>query len=101
MYNNIATILNDQGKHDEALKNNEKCLNIRINTLSSIYPSLATTYSSIASTFHYLRSLEQALEYAEKTVNIDIQALPPGHPQTQIHMQNLEVIKQELTNSRR
>ncbi len=101
MYNNIATILNDQGKHDEALKNNEKCLNIRINNLPSIHPSLATTYSSITSTFYYLRSLEQALEYAEKAVNIDIQALPPGHPQTQIHTQNLEVIKQELANSRR
>jgi tetratricopeptide (TPR) repeat protein len=100
LYHNIATILNDQGKHHEALKNNEKCLNIRINTVPSLHPSLATTYSSIASTFHHLRDLPQALEYAQKAIDIDIQALPPDHPQTQIHMRNLEVIKQELVNSR-
>jgi hypothetical protein len=48
-------------------------------------------YNTIASTLHHLWSFIQA-------VDTDIQALPPYHPQNQIHMQNLEILKQELTS---
>lgn len=45
-----------------------------MNIFPAIHPDLAATYSSISNTFHHLRSLEQALEYTQKAVNMDIQA---------------------------
>jgi tetratricopeptide (TPR) repeat protein len=94
LYNNIALILNCKGEHKKAMENNERCLNIRINIFPDIDPSLATTYNSIASTYYYQQSYTEAVKFAEKAVEIDNLALPPDHPQTKIHKENLNRFKE-------
>lgn len=114
LYNNIATVLNHQDKCEQALVNNIRCLIIREHILPPLHPSLATAYNSIASTYHYLQFFSQseeqafeedmyaqkAVDYAEKAVNIDNQALPPDHPQTKIHTQNRDFFVSKRTNSK-
>lgn len=107
IHNNMAQILNSQGKHDAALQNNKKCLRIRQRTLPSIHPDLAIAFNSMAVTFHHLRrSIEtednsdeaneygqKALDYAVKAVNIDRQSLPPDHPQSVNHDKNFKYLQ--------
>ena len=97
LYNNIAIVLSYQGKHQQALANNERCLRIRELILPPLHPSLATAYNSIACTYHHLQLLlhneeysPEAVDYGTKAVNIDRQVLPSGHPQTKIHTENLD-----------
>lgn len=63
------------------MKNNEESLRIRVKTLPKIHPDIATAYNGMAM-------------YAQKAVDIDMQALPADHPQTLQHKRNLEILKQ-------
>ena len=113
VYNNMACVLNSQGKHEQALINSEKCLGIRSSLLPSNHPSLAIAYNTAAITYNHLRQFSEskgdrsktneyarkALENAEKAVNIDQQALPLKHPQLEIHQKNRDHLKNRVNNS--
>ncbi|CAF3249194.1 unnamed protein product [Rotaria sp. Silwood2] len=98
LHANIATILDDQGKYEEALEKCEESLKIRLKIFPAIHLSLASTYSTIANTMHHMRSHAKAIEYAQKALDIDRQALPPDHPQTLLHVYNLDVFKQQQSD---
>ena len=109
VYNNMACILNSDGKHEQALVNNEKCLGIRQVLLPETHPDLAIAYNSIAITYRYLwlsseskgysakakEHAEKALEYAKKAVEIDKISVPPEHPQVKIHEINHKYLIKE------
>ena len=50
----------------------------------------------MATTLNNMGSHAQAVEYAQKAVDIDKQALPPDHPQALSHLNNLEILKRQL-----
>ena len=93
LYVNMAIIYNSQGKYEEALKNNEESLKIRLKIFPKIHPTIASAYSSMAATLNNMGSHAAAVEYAQKAVDIDKQALPPDHPDALIHIRNLEAFK--------
>lgn len=95
----MATILNDQGKHEEALEKCEESLKIRIKIFSALHPSIASTYGTIASTMYHMKSYAKAIEYTQKALDIDLQALPSDHPQRLLHMNNLEIFKKQQQQS--
>jgi tetratricopeptide (TPR) repeat protein len=98
LHANIATILNYQGKYEEALERCEESLKISIKIFPAIHPSLASTYGAIAITMHHMGLHAKAIEYAQKALDIDRQALPSDHPQTLLHMNKLEIFKQQQSD---
>ncbi|CAF2730118.1 unnamed protein product [Rotaria sp. Silwood2] len=79
-YNNIGLVLKQQDKYDEALKNYERALEIKLAHPPPRHPSLATAYSNISGICQSRKDYSKALSFLEKTLEIKQKSFPPNHP---------------------
>ena len=86
-YNNIGLVLDDEGKHEEALNYYQKALAIREKVLGTEHPNTATTYHNIGFSYYKMKKYDTALEYMNKALAIFQEKLGPIHPRT-ITVQN-------------
>jgi tetratricopeptide (TPR) repeat protein len=89
-YNNIGMGYYDQEDYSKALFNFQTCLKIEQRSLPSNHPSLIRTNINIASTLEKLNRYEEALEHAQRVVEI---ARYCSHPKLKLYENYLEECK--------
>lgn len=78
--NNIAGILQHQGKLLQALDIYEECLRLETDHLPALHPHLAISYANIATVYNDLNEWENELKFALKALDIEQRSLPSDHP---------------------
>ena len=81
-YNNLATILREQHKYDEAIHLYNEALVIFNETFNNAHPYIATILNNIAIVYFDLRKYEQALHYYYQALLIREKILGLNHPDT-------------------
>eukprot|EP00729_Bicosta_minor_P009284 gene9284-biopygen16959 len=78
-YNNMAIVLESQGKLDEAMEMYQKALAITIKALGPDHSSVGNTYGNMAIVLKNQGKLDEAMEMYQKALAIKIKALGPDH----------------------
>eukprot|EP00729_Bicosta_minor_P020191 gene20191-biopygen3532 len=78
-YNNMAIVLEKQGKLDEAMEMYQKALAITIKALGPNHSSVGGTYNNMAVVLESQGKLDEAMEMYQKALAITIKALGPDH----------------------
>ncbi|CAF3313634.1 unnamed protein product, partial [Rotaria sp. Silwood2] len=78
-----------------ALSFYHKTLQIQQKSLSPNHPSLVVTHGKLAIAFEDLHRHEEAIEHAQKAVNIAVVAFGPSHPEVEKRQQYLDKLQQE------
>lgn len=85
-------------EYKEALKYEERALEIQEKVLSAEHPELATSYSNIGCIYLALGDYEKALEYDEKALELQEKNLPSNHPDLAKSHNNIGVTYSHLGN---
>ncbi|CAF1514142.1 unnamed protein product [Rotaria sp. Silwood1] len=100
LYCSIEEILCYQEKFDEALKNYNVSLKIRLENFSSIDPSIAETNIGIGEVYEFMEDFNQAFIHYEKVLEIQQRSLLSGKNALQIQEKFLskDSLELEFTN---
>ncbi|CAF3921759.1 unnamed protein product [Rotaria sordida] len=102
VYNNIGEIYSRLGDDENALKNLEHALNIRLKGTDSTHTDLAAIYNNLSDIYIRRKCFDKALEMLEKALEIDTQALPDNHPSLAVTHNNIALVysgKDDLTKA--
>ena len=91
-YNNIALVLQKQGKLEEAVEMNKKALAIRTKALGKEHLFVGAAYNNIAVVLKKQGKLAEALEMFKKALAIKIKALGEEHPDVGMTYNNIAVV---------
>ena len=78
-YNDLATVLRDQGDLEQAKEYHERALAIGIQQLGAKHVDVACSYNNLATVVHDQGDLAQAKEYHDRALAIRIQKLGAQH----------------------
>ena len=102
--NNIATLLEKQGRPREAIENVEYTLKVLCECLPPTHPEIAASYSNIATLYYQIEDYSNALISYEKCHDIQEASLPAHHPdlnRTKLYMRRtMAIIQQRDRGSR-
>jgi hypothetical protein len=73
-YHNVGLVLDDQGKHNEALGIYQKALLIQVKTLGQDHPDVGSTHNSAAGAFAVQSRYDEAVACYQKALAICVQA---------------------------
>jgi CHAT domain-containing protein/tetratricopeptide (TPR) repeat protein len=90
-YNNLASNLDDQGRHAESRPLYEKALAIRRKVLGEEHPDTATSYNSLAGNLWRQGKYAEAQPLYEKALAICRKVLGEEHPDTALGYNNLGI----------
>jgi tetratricopeptide (TPR) repeat protein len=105
-----GSILDDQGDYTNALMVYEECLR-EYKVLNGGYnffccvlfgetnKDVANTYNSTGVVYKAQGKYDQALEYYEKAIEIDLKTVGNNHPQTKSHIRNKEICQKAKANN--
>ena len=93
-YNNIGEIYGHLRDYENALKNLEHALDIRLKGTVSTHTDLAAIYINLGYVYDKTKSFEKALEMYEKALKIDTEALPENHPSLAVSHNNIGSVYQ-------
>jgi tetratricopeptide (TPR) repeat protein len=79
---NMAGVLSNQGKYDEALQAYQEVFDKRKDLLGPEHPSTLTTQNNMAGVLSYLGKYEEALQAYEEIFDKEKDLLGPEHPNT-------------------
>ena len=79
-YNNLANILHDQGKLEEAIAYHERSLPLQRQLFGNDHPRTAGSINNMAAVFKDLGELDRALPLYRQTLDIDRRSLGDEHP---------------------
>ncbi len=88
-YNNMGSVLEQQGQHEEAMEMYEKSLAINIRALGPEHPNVGISYNNMGTVLKKQGQYEQAMEMYEKALSL-FQALGPSHPWSTAARDNLQ-----------
>ena len=91
-YNNLATVLHDQGDLEKAKEYHERALAIHIQKLGTQHVNVARSYNNLATVLHDQGDLEKAKEYYERALAIQIQKLGTQHVDVASSYNNLAAV---------
>ena len=91
-YNNLATVLSDQGDLKQAKEYHERALAIWQQTLGPQHPRVAKSYNNLAAVLRGQGDLKQAKEYHERALAIEQQTLGPQHLNVASSYSNLATV---------
>jgi tetratricopeptide (TPR) repeat protein len=86
---NLAQVLHDLGKLDEALPLHRRALAISEKALGPEHPDVAITLNNLAQTLHNLGRLDEALPLQRRALAISEKALGTEHPAVAIRLSNI------------
>ncbi len=89
VYNNFASLMQDMGEYEKALKLYEYSLEISKKVLGEEHPSTVTTISNLAGIYKAMGEYEKALVLYEYSLEISKKVLGEEHPSTATTMNNL------------
>ncbi|CAB9528961.1 Kinesin light chain [Seminavis robusta] len=95
-YNNIGLTLEDMKDYEGALSRHNEALAIRLSAFGRDHPSVANTYNNIGSILFNMGDLSGALTKFEECLAIRKPVLGLDHPDTEICLDWIEDIKEEL-----
>jgi Tfp pilus assembly protein PilF len=81
-YNNIGNVYDSQGKHDEALVEYQKSLDIKIQVVGHVHPDVAITKQNIGLCFISTNRKQEAKEMFKQAADIRRQVFGPAHALT-------------------
>lgn len=93
MYNNLGSCYTDLGDNERALYYYNLSLNLKYRFLPEKHPTVATTFHNIAKALLQKGDIQMAINYEEKAVKIIEDAFGINHPQYQMLMQALTLLK--------
>ena len=76
----IGSVLDAQGKPEEALAIHQKSLDIKLNVFGPDHPDIAVTYNNIGVVYLQQAKYPEALNMYQKSLNIDIKVHSCNHP---------------------
>ncbi|KAF1950534.1 hypothetical protein CC80DRAFT_577110, partial [Byssothecium circinans] len=97
---NLALVLQDQGKYDEAEKLNRKVLEGREKELGEDHPNTLTSVYCLAHLLHTLRQYTEAAELYQRACNGYTQQLGSQHPTSVACHNSFAAMQQEATQAR-
>ena len=78
-----SELLSSMGKHEEALVQYQKALEVFLTVYGQEHPSVAMSYGNMGYVYRSLGKAEEAREMFTKTYSIFLKVLGPDHPHTQ------------------
>merc|ERR1712072_179531 len=75
-------VYEDQGNQDKAIEYFEKSLAIKLETLGSEHPSVASSYNNLGAVYETQGNYDKAIEFFEKSLAIKLKTLGSEHPDT-------------------
>jgi tetratricopeptide (TPR) repeat protein len=94
--NNIAIVLKNQGKFDEALEMYEKALETTVRAVGPLHVDVAKTYNNMAIVERKLGNFQKALELYEKSLEIKIKSLGGDHASVALTEMNIGNVLDEM-----
>jgi tetratricopeptide (TPR) repeat protein len=89
LLNNIASVLRDQGRLDEALEMHRQAMDIRKRALGEDHPLYASDLNNIALVLRAKGRLDEALDMHREALDIDKRALGEDHPDVAGDLNNI------------
>jgi ankyrin repeat protein/Tfp pilus assembly protein PilF len=89
IYNNIGTVLADQGKYDEALILYNKTCDIQLKVLGKMHPHVAGDYNNIGASLKAQGKYDESLTSHKKALDILLNVLGEEHPHVAISYHNI------------
>ncbi|CAF1566268.1 unnamed protein product [Adineta ricciae] len=89
IYNQLGSIKYQQGQYEEATKLYKKSLELRMKSLPSNHPDVASSYNNIGLVYSAMGDYPKALSSYEQVRNIQMQSLPLNHPDLAISYNNI------------
>ncbi len=86
---NLADVLRDQGKYDEAVILGEECLDLTRGAYGPNTLQMASALNHLASTLRSAGRAEESLSYLREGLEVRMSVYPDGHPETAASLGNL------------
>ena len=97
----MGGVLKDQGRRDEAVKFQERALEISRRILPPDHPNIGTSMNNIANTYRDLGRHEDALAMQESALEFRRRVLPPGHPDIALSLYNISLSYEQAGDMRK
>jgi len=97
---NTALAFEDAGKYEEARREAEQALSLRVAALGDDHPSVADSHYQLGSLFDAMEKPQQALSEFEKALAIRQRVLPPDHVTIAETMVSLGIVYNEVGRSK-
>jgi tetratricopeptide (TPR) repeat protein len=99
-YGNLGSAVFGLGRQKEALELHQKAFEITLEALGPMHPDMAYRHHHVAVTLRGLGRIRESREHMSHAVRIASTARGPEHPVTQDWRRHLDVVTQELNESR-
>lgn len=95
IYQKIAAIYWRMDKPKEALVYYKKTLDIQLTNLPPTAHQISVTYFNLSTAYARLGQIDDAVKYAEKSVEQVLKTFPPDHPEVKENQAQLEIVRQK------
>jgi tetratricopeptide (TPR) repeat protein len=95
-YHHFGTTLEGLGRHEEALQNFQRALEIELKAFGENHPAVAISYNNIGNSLQNLGRHEKALQNHQRALGIRLKAFGENHPAVAASYNNIGISLQSL-----
>jgi tetratricopeptide (TPR) repeat protein len=100
IFNNMAKVLQQRGRYDEAMEMYQKALGVTISAFGREHGEVGTTYAKMASVLHQQGRLEEAISMYKKALAVTVPALGATHSSVCDTYDKMAIVLRQQANLR-